>query len=387
MGINFPNVPTTNQLYPQPPVAGLPVYRWDGAKWLIQTVATAVAMRNYVINGAMMVSQENGSAFVTPVDGYYPLDQFRIGYGMTGVCSVGQVASLTPAGSPNRLRATVTTAQASVAAGNLCLFDHRLEGRRVADLQFGTATAKQVIIQFGVRAPAGVYSILLLNGSSNRVYVAEYTIAAGEANTDVVKSVIIPGDVIGTWTKDNTLGLMVEWTLACGSTYFQTAGSWTSATSIAGSPNQFNLFGTVGNVFELFDVGLYQGNVAPAFQVPEFASELILCKRYWQKTYDYGTATGTVTMSGTVTARQYTADTYAYAGGVYFSPEMRAQPTVTIYSPNTGAAAKVYNNLAGDVAATQTNAPSTKFTNIQISNTSTSAPSSTYSHVVANARM
>jgi hypothetical protein len=33
MGINFPNAPTTGQLYPQPPVAGLPVYRWDGTKW------------------------------------------------------------------------------------------------------------------------------------------------------------------------------------------------------------------------------------------------------------------------------------------------------------------------------------------------------------------
>jgi hypothetical protein len=36
MGINFPNAPTTNQLYPQPPVAGLPVYRWDGQKWTTQ---------------------------------------------------------------------------------------------------------------------------------------------------------------------------------------------------------------------------------------------------------------------------------------------------------------------------------------------------------------
>jgi hypothetical protein len=36
MGINFPNAPTTGQLYPQPPVAGQPIYRWDGAKWTTQ---------------------------------------------------------------------------------------------------------------------------------------------------------------------------------------------------------------------------------------------------------------------------------------------------------------------------------------------------------------
>lgn len=36
MGINFPNSPTIDQLYPQPAVAGLPVYRWDGEKWTTQ---------------------------------------------------------------------------------------------------------------------------------------------------------------------------------------------------------------------------------------------------------------------------------------------------------------------------------------------------------------
>jgi hypothetical protein len=33
MGLNFPNAPTVGQLYPSPPVAGVPVYRWDGTVW------------------------------------------------------------------------------------------------------------------------------------------------------------------------------------------------------------------------------------------------------------------------------------------------------------------------------------------------------------------
>jgi hypothetical protein len=36
MAFNFPNAPTTDQLYPQPPIAGLPVYRWDGEKWTVK---------------------------------------------------------------------------------------------------------------------------------------------------------------------------------------------------------------------------------------------------------------------------------------------------------------------------------------------------------------
>jgi hypothetical protein len=38
MAMNFPNAPTTGQLYPSPAVAGLPVYRWDGSEWTTQGV-------------------------------------------------------------------------------------------------------------------------------------------------------------------------------------------------------------------------------------------------------------------------------------------------------------------------------------------------------------
>ena len=41
MGINFPASPTLNQKYPQPPVAGVPVYTWDGEKWT--TVGGSIA--------------------------------------------------------------------------------------------------------------------------------------------------------------------------------------------------------------------------------------------------------------------------------------------------------------------------------------------------------
>lgn len=33
MAFDFPNSPSVGQLYPQPPVVGQPVYKWDGEKW------------------------------------------------------------------------------------------------------------------------------------------------------------------------------------------------------------------------------------------------------------------------------------------------------------------------------------------------------------------
>jgi hypothetical protein len=54
MGINFPNAPTTGQLYPQPPVAGLPIYRWDGTKWTTQggTVGQPIYISDTAPTGA-----------------------------------------------------------------------------------------------------------------------------------------------------------------------------------------------------------------------------------------------------------------------------------------------------------------------------------------------
>jgi hypothetical protein len=132
------------------------------------------------------------------------------------------------------------------------------------------------------------------NSAANRSYVAEYVIAAGEANTDVVKRVTIPGDTSGTWLSDTGVGLNIRWGLSVGSTFQQAAGSWGAANAI-GSSNQFNFMGTTGNVFELFDVGLYEGAAAPVFQVPDYVSEFVSCRRYFRMSAAEGAGTPSTT--------------------------------------------------------------------------------------------
>jgi hypothetical protein len=319
--------------------AGTGAVRYDTAQSL--TLAqkaqgranTDALKRNYIANGAMMVSQENG-ATAGAASGYYPVDQFVVILsGTSGTFSGQQVASATPSGSPNRLRVTVTTADAAVAASDIVFIEQRLEGLSVADLRFGGAVAKPVILQFGVKAPAGTYCVTFINSALNRSYVAEYTIAAGEANTDVVKSVSIPGDATGTWLTDTNIGLTIRWGLMAGTTYQQAAGSW-GANNAIGSSNQFNFMGTNGNVFELFDVGLYEGAVAPAFQVPAYGNELALCQRYYNKFLSF-------LCSG-----------YAQATAIVYNevpiPQMRAAPTATFGSFTNNNA----NNMSLNVAAT-----------------------------------
>jgi hypothetical protein len=57
MGINFPNAPTLNQLYPQPPVVGLPVYKWDGEKWTVPAAAGTTKTPVYTDGSTPMTAQ------------------------------------------------------------------------------------------------------------------------------------------------------------------------------------------------------------------------------------------------------------------------------------------------------------------------------------------
>ena len=274
MAFDFPNAPTVGQTY-----SG---YVWDGEKWLTQPAKGS--KKNYIINGAMMVSQENGTT-AGSANGYYPVDTFFLSFSNGGTQTAQQVFAMTPGGSPNRFRITATAADASVAAGDFLRIATSVEGLKWADLMFGYPTAKTITIQFGIKAPAGTYAVSLRNPPAyNRTYVAEYTIAAGEANADVIKSVTLVGNTSGAWVADNTAGVEISFVLMAGSSVQTPAGVWTTG-NLLSSSNQFNFMGTNGNVFELFDVSLTEGNVAPPFVVPDYASELAACMRYYRKTF------------------------------------------------------------------------------------------------------
>jgi hypothetical protein len=318
----------------------------NSSQWvaIASGAAPQAPRKNYIINGAMMVSQENGSTAGTFAN-YYPVDCFCLFYANAGTQTVQQVTSTTPAGSPNRIRVTVTVADAAVAAGDYCFVYQSIEGFRSHDLRYGSALAKTVTLQFGVKAPAGTYCVAFYNNNASRTYVAEYVIAGGEANTEVVKTITLTLDTGGTWQTGNATGLTVQWTLMAGTTYQTAANAWTGTGTPYATSSQFNFMGTNGNVFELFDVSLTEGSVAPPFVVPDYASELQLCKRYWQcsnAAAPKGAAVGMV-QGGSLTT------TNAILGSWKFDT-MRAVPTGTFW--NNGVQNQWRNTLTGTPVAT-----------------------------------
>jgi hypothetical protein len=320
------------QLFPNPPQAGVPVWQWNGTAWIPvpdsgavhfdrpQTLMAneqaqarsniGVTKKNYIINGGMMVSQQNG---VTAGSGtnYYAVDMFS-SLQTGGTYSYQQVASATPAGSPNRLRMTVTSGLGSVAAGDYLILTQRLEGFKVADLRLGSAQAKTITVQFGWKSPAGNFSFAFQNYATNRNYIVPFSVAAGEANTDVLRSFTIALDQTGTWPVDNTGAVILTWCIYAGTTYQGAANVWQAGNLFMNTGGGGILLNT--SVVELFDVGIYEGAVAPPFQVPDYLQELQQCQRYW--------------LPITVLWYMWAGDLNAYALSYNFPVFMRTSPSI-----------------------------------------------------------
>jgi hypothetical protein len=112
-------------------------------------------------------------------------------------------------------------------------------------------------------------------------------------------------------------------------------------------------------VFRLTGVVVLPGIEAPSaarapFIMRPFDQELLLCQRYYEKSYDYNVALGSVSSNGCVHFVGIAAPTGGLAIALYssFAVRKRASPLMTWYSPATGASGKLRGIiLAVDVAA------------------------------------
>ena len=281
MAINFPSSPTNGQTL----TVGNVVYTWSSAKgaWSASLISTTARSNNRIVNPSMISSQENGNTIGTGV--YFPADQFAMSPSIApGGVNIQRVQLLTPRGSRDRLRITITTANASLAVGSYLGFVMYIEGNFVADLAYATSYAAQAILRFGFKGPAGTYHATYRTAS--RSYPAPFTISAGQANTDTEQTIFISPDAGGTWAFDNTIHTI--WiTLAAGTSFNTgTANAWNASGTPIASPSQSNGAAAL-NTFELFDVGFYVDpdytGRAPDWVQDDQLTATMQSQRYWYK--------------------------------------------------------------------------------------------------------
>ena len=305
-----------------------------------------VGMKNRIINGAMMIDQRNAGAAISTTAGF-PVDRFQMALtAAIGSTFTAQQSSTAPTGFPNSFVWTVGTAGTATGTQS-ARFNQLIEGYNVADMGFGASGASTFTLSFWVRASVtGTYCVFFNNEALDRSYVAEYTISA--SNTWEQKTITVAGDISGTWLKTNGTGIRVGWNLGDGPDRNTTAGSWVSGFYTRTS-SQTNFIGNAGATFYITGVQLEKGSTATSFDYRPYGTELALCQRYFEKSYDVGIVPGTVAAAGYVIAPTGTntvASQTVFNGPQYKVNKRISSPTITIYGYN-GGTGKVSNASSG----------------------------------------
>jgi len=308
----------------------------------------ASIMKNRIINGAMVISQRNGTSSVTTDSNQtYYLDRWTVQNATDGVSTVQQVSDA-PTGFVNSLKFTTTTADASLSATQRCFLIQKIEGYNIADLGWGTANAKTITLSFWIRSSlTGTFGGVLQNSAENRSYPFTYSISV--ADTWEQKSITVAGDTSGTWLTTNGIGLQIYFGLGVGSTYSGTAGAW-AGSQFFSATGATSVIGTLNATWYITGVQLEVGSSNTGFEYVNYQTNLANCQRYFQK------------IGGSASGYQYTAMAGGWAENssaaiftIALPVSMRTAPTFGTsgttgdyqwrgYSPTTGTVTAVPNS-------------------------------------------
>lgn len=245
---------------------------------------------NYVINGGMEISQR-GTAFAIPNGTIiYTADRFMVG--ASGVDIVAHVDEGAPSGSLSSkyLVAFTTTVPSVASAYSVRQYVENLErfaGKTV------TMSAKILVSLGHTSAVFGIF----INGAWVGI-PASVPVTGGWVT--VTQTLTLPQEVV----KPAIVCLV-----------------------------QVPAGATLGIGARICDVQLILGDKIGPYTPRPYAQELLLCQRYYEKSYPVGTKPGTYTQMGLSGASRVPGNVYRAVihGGVY-KVDKRDRPTATIYS-------------------------------------------------------
>ena len=279
--------------------------------------------KNLIINGDMRIDQRNSGASLTVNTAavVYSVDRlFTYGQASDGVFTVQQVTDA-PSGFINSVKATVTTADASIGASQLYILFQRIEGNNIAHLDWGTANAKTVTLSFWVKSSlTGTFSGSLKNHDASRAYPFTYTISS--ANTWEKKTITITGETTGTWLTTNAVGITLTFTLGSGSSRLGTANTWNAA-NLDGATGTTEVIATNGATFYITGVQLEVGTEATPFEHRPYDMELARCQRYFEIMGSPGSTSNSYAVCAVLNST-------TTRGILWFKTEKRATPTITV---------------------------------------------------------
>jgi hypothetical protein len=295
----------------------------DNAVTADKTSYKDVPYRNILINGDMSQAQR-GTSISSITTNTYTLDRWTT-EGDDCTMTVSQDTDVpTAQGFTTSLKMDVTSANASLDAGDAVILSQRFEGQMLQHLKKGTASAESITLSFWVKnSITGTFIIMLQDDDNSRHISKSYTISS--ANTWEQKEITFTGDTTGAFGNDNGRSLRLQFYIDAGTTY--TSG--TLATSWASNTNANRATGittgwstSTSNNFWLTGVQLEAGTSASDFEFLPVDVNLQRCQRYYFRRQ--GDASDQRAVSN-----GFATTTDKYRGVVVFPITMRSNPTLT----------------------------------------------------------
>jgi hypothetical protein len=240
--------------------------------------------RNVIINGAMNVAQRGTSTTglgadadtIPTCDRWYHSVQSTAGrFTMTQDSSA-------PSGFANSLKLACTTADTSIASGEVLLLRQKLEGQNVQMFAKGTSDAKPYALSFYVKGNASATYVaeLMDNDNSNRHVNKTFSVTTDWTRVELS----LPADTTGALDDDNANSLDLNIWLHAGSD--RTSGSLQTTWGALAQANRCvgisSFFSSTSNTFFITGVQLEVGQNPTEFEHEPYDVTLKKCNRYAQ---------------------------------------------------------------------------------------------------------
>ena len=339
--------------------AQVPVSTLGGSATQSQIWSTRLRSFNAIGNPSFESDQRNvGTALTNPANGTFALDRYAVtkatstlGYTTQRITLASPV--LLPgtsfAISNGYLRLTLTTAQATLAAGDFWRIHQFAEGPQLREL-IGDVHSVSLLVRSSV-SPLN-FSLAL---SDNPVTKSLVKLCAYTAPSNTWQVISLPN--IPVWPTGNfavtpgSNGYLLYICLACGTTGMSPANDTWQNGNFLGAPGMSNFAASpVNSTFDIAFVQHEPGAVCSTFIDKPFSQNYDECLRYYCKSYDYATKPGTVVSANKCVmscAGPAAPNTVVY-GSLRFPKPMAKAPTVNTWSPDTGAGSAI-RDAAGSV--------------------------------------
>ena len=312
------------------------------------------ANKNVIINGNMSCSQRGttSTGLGANATSYNTVDRFQFTTsGTDGRFTMTQDSSA-PSGFANSLKLDCTTADTSIAAGEIFLLSTLLEGQDVQRFAKGTSDAKPFALSFYVKGNASAtYVAELYDNDNNRQVSKTFNVT-----TDWTRVELSMGaDTTGAFDDDNAVSLTFQIWLHGGSTF--TGGTlnttWGSVKQANRAAGISSFFDSTDRTFFLTGVQLEVGQNPTEFEHEPFERTLEKCLRYYEIIKPLGISNGVFGFGG------YYSSSLVFLDLVYkqkrsTSPAFEQTTITNGYLIETNSASDYWNSFTGMLRQTDT---------------------------------